>query len=134
MSSDVENIQRARHYLKALEKGVPFQELSEFYTPDVVQYEYPNQLVPTGARRDLAQLREANERGREVVASQRFDIRRWLASEATVALEVEWSATLKVAVGGVPAGGQMRAHFAMFLEFRGGKIAVQRNYDCFEPW
>jgi hypothetical protein len=24
--------------------------------------------------------------------------------------------------------------FAVFLEFRDGRIARQRNYDCFEPW
>jgi hypothetical protein len=31
-------------------------------------------------------------------------------------------------------GGQMKAYFAVFLEFEGGKIAWQRKYDCFEPW
>jgi len=100
----------------------------------VVQYEYPNRLAPDGARRDLAQLREANVRGRRAVVSQRFDIRRWLASGDEVALEVEWTATLGAAIGAIPAGGQMRAHFAVFLEFRDGRIAVQRNYDCFDPW
>jgi len=134
MSSEDENITIARRYLKAIEKGVDFDELSAFYTPDVVQYEYPNRLVPNGARRDLAQLREANERGRRVVASQRYDIRRWVASGEVVVLEVEWTATLRVGVGTIPAGGQMRAHFAVFLEFSDGKIAEQRNYDCFDPW
>lgn len=133
MSSESENIKVARRYLKAIENGVDFEELSEFFTPDVVQYEYPNRLVPDGARRDLAQLREANERGRRAVASQRYDIRRWLASGDEVVLEVEWTATLGAAVGAIPAGGQMRAHFAVFLEFRDGRIAVQRNYDCFDP-
>jgi ketosteroid isomerase-like protein len=28
----------------------------------------------------------------------------------------------------------MRAHFAVFIELRDGKIAEQRNYDCFEPF
>jgi len=28
----------------------------------------------------------------------------------------------------------MRARFAVFLDFRDGKITRQRNYDCFEPW
>jgi ketosteroid isomerase-like protein len=32
------------------------------------------------------------------------------------------------------AGGQMRARFAAFLQFRDGKIVAQRNYDCFKPW
>ena len=134
MSSEAENITIARRYLKALEKGVDFEELSEFFTSDVVQYEYPNLLVPSGARRDLTQLREASERGRHAVASQRYDIRRWVGSGDVVALEVEWTATLNVGVGTIPAGGQMRAHFAVFLEFREGRIAAQRNYDCFEPW
>lgn len=51
-----------------------------------------------------------------------------------VALEVLWTGTLAVAFGTIPESGQMRAHFAMFLEFRDGKIVAQRNYDCFEPW
>jgi ketosteroid isomerase-like protein len=51
-----------------------------------------------------------------------------------VALEVEWVGTLEVPFGAIPAGGQMKAFFAVFLEFREGKIIRQRNYDCFEAW
>jgi ketosteroid isomerase-like protein len=32
------------------------------------------------------------------------------------------------------AGAEMRAHSAMFIEFRDGKIVAQRNYDRFQPW
>jgi len=32
------------------------------------------------------------------------------------------------------AGVQSRARFTVSLEFRNGKIARQRNYDCFDPW
>jgi ketosteroid isomerase-like protein len=32
------------------------------------------------------------------------------------------------------SGAEMRAHSAMFIEFRVGKIVAQRNYDWFEPW
>jgi len=28
----------------------------------------------------------------------------------------------------------MKAFFAVFLEFREGKIIRQRNYDCFKAW
>jgi ketosteroid isomerase-like protein len=34
----------------------------------------------------------------------------------------------------LPAGARMRGRFASFLEFRDGRIVVQRSYDCFEPW
>ena len=42
--------------------------------------------------------------------------------------------TLAVGFGSLAAGSQMRCHSAMFFEFVDGKIARQRNYDCFEPW
>ncbi len=32
------------------------------------------------------------------------------------------------------AGGEMRARFGLFLQFRDGKIARQHNYDCFEAF
>jgi ketosteroid isomerase-like protein len=32
------------------------------------------------------------------------------------------------------AGSTVHAWFAMFLQFRDGKIVRQCNYDCFEPW
>jgi ketosteroid isomerase-like protein len=134
MSNESENLQTVRRYLAAIEQGVGFEELAEFLTPDVVQIEYPNRLVVDGARRDLAQLREAGERGKKVVEFQRYEIRTAIASGDTVALEVEWTATLKIPVGTLPAGGQMRAHFGVFLELRDGRIAAQRNYDCFEPF
>jgi ketosteroid isomerase-like protein len=134
MANETKNLQTVRRYLDAIEQGVGFEELAEFFTPDVVQIEYPNRLVVNGARRDLAQLREAGERGKDVVESQRYEIRTAIASGDTVALEVEWTATLKVPVGALSAGGQMRAHFGVFLELRDGRIAAQRNYDCFEPF
>jgi ketosteroid isomerase-like protein len=52
----------------------------------------------------------------------------------TVVLEVLWSGTPAIPLGSLPAGGEMRARFAVFLEFRDGKIVRQRNYDCFDPW
>jgi ketosteroid isomerase-like protein len=132
MTPDNENLDRARRYLEAIGNGVSFDELAEFYARDVVQHEYPNQLVPDGARRNLTQLREAWEKGQQVVASQSYDILSAVAGENVVGLEVVWTATLKVPIGSIPAGGQMRAHIAMFLEYRDGRIACQRNYDCFE--
>jgi ketosteroid isomerase-like protein len=128
------NLEIVRKYLAAIEAGAPHEALAAFFAPDVVQEEFPNRFVPDGARRDLAGLLAASERGRKVIRSQRYEILNALESGSTVALEVHWTGTLAVPVGTLPAGGDMRARFAVFIEVRDGKIFRQRNYDCFEPF
>ena len=128
------HLEIAKQYLTALEQGVDCKKLAEFFAADVVQEELPNRLVPTGAKRDLAAILDGCERGKKVMVQQRYEIKNALASENFVALEVLWTGTLAIPFGSLPAGGQMHAHFAVFLEFRDGMIVAQRNYDCFEPW
>jgi len=128
------NLAAARRYLEALERGAEGDELAAFFAPEVVQEEFPNRLVPAGARRDLAGLLEGRMRGKQVMRSERYEVRNALASGDRVALEVLWSGTLAIELGALPAGGTMRAHFGVFLDYEDGKIVAQRNYDCFEPW
>ena len=123
-----------RSYLAALESGATGAALARFYTEDVIQEEFPNRLAPDGARRDLAALLLGAERGQKVMRQQTFELLGAVESGDSVALELRWTGTLAVPIGTIPAGGQMRARFAMFLELRGDKIARQRNYDCFDPW
>ena len=128
------NLDNARRYLAAIERGATGAELAAFFTDDVVQEELPNRLVPSGARRDLAAILEGAERGQQILAAQRFEVRSGLAAGERVVLEVRWTGSFTIPLGTLPPGGEMRAHFAMFLDFRDGRIAAQRNYDCFEPW
>ncbi len=114
--------------------GAPADEIDAFYAPDVVQTEFPNQLLPMGATRNLAELREANLRGRALMAKQTCEVVNAVATASTVALEVIWTGTLAIAAGKLKAGDQMRARFAQFFEFKDGLIWRQRNYDCFDPW
>jgi ketosteroid isomerase-like protein len=130
----VDHVATARRYLAAIESGAPFEEVAVFLTEDIVQEEFPNRITPTTARRDLAAMREASVKGRKVMTAQRFEILNAVVDGDTVVLEVQWSGTLAIPFGSIPAGGEMRARFAVFLEFRDGRIAWQRNYDCFEPW
>ena len=57
-----------------------------------------------------------------------------MAQEDRVAVEARWTGVLAVTVGTLAAGVEMKASFAMFFRFRDGRIAMQRNYDCFEAW
>lgn len=128
------NLQLAKDYLAALEKGVDRDTLAAYFSADVVQEEYPNRVSDKGARRELQDILDGNERGRSLMQSQRYELRNAIASGDTVVLEVLWSATLAQALGSLAAGDKMRANFAVFLEFRGGRIVKQRNYDCFMPF
>jgi ketosteroid isomerase-like protein len=123
----------AREYLESLGKTDELAGL-RFCADDVVQIEFPNRLVPNGATRDLAALRDAAERGRKVMTAQRFEVVNAIASGEQVAVEAMWTGTLAVPLGSIPAGGEMRARFAIFLTYRDGKIVRQHNYDCFDPW
>ena len=128
------NTDRAKAYLKAIEDDAPFNMVSGFFAEDIVQHEYPNQLVKHGAVRGLAELQTAAERGRGVVAWQRYEIRNAIEAGDWVALEVTWRAALKVPIGTLPSGGEMKANFGVFMQFRDGRIVRQHNYDCFDPF
>ena len=133
MASGTENVELAKRYLEAIEAGATGDELADFFAPDAVQEEFPNRLVPMGARRDLTAILDAAARGRAAMAGQSFRILHAVADGDQVALEIEWVGTTAIPIGDLPAGGEMRARFGVFLEYRDGKIAAQRNYDCFEP-
>jgi ketosteroid isomerase-like protein len=124
-------IETARNYLAALERGDIDQALA-CLADDIVQQEFPNQFSPHGSQRDLAQLRTSAQRGNQPIASQHYEVRSAIAQGNQIALEVEWTGTLAVALGSLSAGSQLRAHCAIFLDFHQGKIVRQRNYDCYQ--
>lgn len=126
------NTNIAHRYHEAVSQGATGAELARFFTPDVVHRELPNVLFPDGAVRDLAAILEAAESGRKVLSDQRFEVINAVAAGDQVALEVVWSGTLAVPYGALPSGHVLRAHIATFLEIREGRIAGQRNYDCYE--
>jgi ketosteroid isomerase-like protein len=134
--TDQENkhIALVREYLAALANGESGEALGRFFTPDALQIELPNRLNPTGGKSDLATLVQRSEQGKKLLQSQSYTITSAIASHERAAVEAEWRATLAVPLGTLAAGAEMKAYFAMFFEFRDGRIAIQRNYDCFEPW
>ena len=120
-----------RDYLKAIEARA---DSLSFFTADAVQEEFPNALVPSGARRTVDDLRAANARGRNVLASESYEIITLVETGDVVACEVLWSGVMAVPLRSLKPGDSMRARFAVFFEFRGDRIRRQRNYDCFEPF
>ena len=128
------NLQIVQEYLRTIERNAPFDEVAAYFAPDVVQREFPNRLVPDGATRGLAELAEAAARGRNVVTSQRYEVKSAVASDDRVAIEARWVGVLAIPFGSIPAGGELTAHFGVFFELCDGLILSQHNYDCFDPW
>jgi diamine N-acetyltransferase len=133
MDNSKQNLDIALRYLASVGNGDHASTL-DFYADDSVQVEFPNRLLPAGATRNRAQLREAAERGAKVMQSQKFEVTHAIASGNSVAIEAKWTGWLAVPFGSIPAGGTMTATFAIFMVFRDGKIVRQHNYDCFDPW
>ena len=130
----IDNLAVVYEYLQAVSSNVPVEDFLRFLSPQIVQEEMPNLLKPQGNRRGRAELERDYERGRQMVASQQYDIQSSIAMGDTVSIEVIWTGRLAVAVGDLPPGAEMRARCAIFFEFQDGKIVRQRNYDCFEAF
>jgi len=120
-----------RAYLKAIEGR---KDSLKFFTDDAVQEEFPNALVPAGARRTMEDLKAAAERGQGVLTSESYEIVTLVESGDVVAAEILWRGVLAAPLRSLKAGDVMKARFAVFFEFEGDKIRRQRNYDCFEPF
>jgi hypothetical protein len=124
----------AKNFIKAIEKGKTGDELDAFYHKDVEHITYPNALTRLLTKRNLDELKEASERGKRILSKQTYEITRSHVVGKTVIIEARWTGTLNIATGQLPVGGQMKAHFAQFFEFKNNKIIRQRNYDCFEAF
>jgi ketosteroid isomerase-like protein len=132
-SSTPTNLEKARRYVKFLEDG-SFADIAGLFAPGMVMEQLPNRIYPKGLRSNASRMAEAFEKGRKLLSSQSYQIKKEVVSGNSIALEVLWTGRLAVPLGTLQAGSEMRAHSAMFLEFQDGQIVSQRNYDCFEPW
>jgi ketosteroid isomerase-like protein len=128
------NLALVRRFLDTMENGGDGDDIAAFFTDDAIAVEYPNRITNTTAHRDVAAMRLAAERGKQVCPRQHYELHSAIAMGDLVAVELTWTATIAVALGDTPAGGEIHAHFAAFYECRDGKIAAIRNYDCFDPF
>jgi hypothetical protein len=127
-------VQIAQQFIKALQNRNSAEELIPFYHQDVEQIEFPNTLTKNKTIRNLEDLKLASERGKKVLQKEEYEVVKSYTFENIVIIEVIWTGTLAIPIGNIPAGGQMKAYFAQFYEFKDDKIIKQRNYDCFEPF
>jgi hypothetical protein len=67
MSAERDYAAMARRFVEAVTRGAD-DEVTALLTDDVLQEEFPNRLLPTGATQDLAATREAGQRDEHAMA------------------------------------------------------------------
>jgi ketosteroid isomerase-like protein len=133
-NAEDKNIYLVRTYLNALQNGEAGDALRRFFTDDVRQVEMPNQLNNCGQESTLEHILQRSQQGLKILRRQQYEIVSTLGQGDRVAVEARWTGILATELGTLAAGTEMKASFAMFFHFRDGRIAMQRNYDCFDPW
>jgi ketosteroid isomerase-like protein len=133
-NAEGKNIYLIRTYLNALQNGEAGDALRRFFTEDVRQVEMPNQLNNRGQESNLEHILQRSQQGLKILQRQQYEIVSEIGQGDRVAVEARWTGVLAIALGTLAAGTEMKASFAMFFHFRDGRIALQRNYDCFDPW
>ncbi|GAB4033028.1 nuclear transport factor 2 family protein [Spirosoma gilvum] len=134
MAANIDILAIAKQHLNDIANGKAGLELAGYYSQTIQQIEYPNRLNVNGGISDYQTLIERSEKGKHIVISQSYDIQNEYVSGHTVILEVIWTGVFAIPIGQTPAGGELKAHFALFIEFEEGKIVRQRNYDCFDAF
>ncbi len=132
MTSAERNIAAAMSFVRAVEQ-MDGSLMDEFFAKHVEQVEWPNQLKPEGARRDLAALKTGIEQARGILRHQSYEIKRQLADDQSVMLEMVWRGTMATDVPPLKKDQELCAHCVAVFEFRDGQIVALRNYDCFDP-
>jgi ketosteroid isomerase-like protein len=110
-------------YIQAIEAH-DTERVATFLHPEVENLEHPNKIVPAGRRYDRDAMRAAGERGKAVMASERYEIRQMIVEGDRAAVLIRWSGT-------VHDGPTMRAEICSIIELRDGKVWRQEQYDCF---
>jgi ketosteroid isomerase-like protein len=119
-------------YLRAVESH-DLDAVADFLHAEVEVIEHPNKVTPNGKRYDRAALREAGERGKALLSSERYEIRSMIVDGDRAAIQIEWSGTLAIAAGAWKVGDVMRAKICSIIELHDGKVWRQEQYDCFVP-
>lgn len=125
---------KAIEYIKAVEGGATGEALARFLHPDVTHYDLPNRFNPSGKVSDRAGMLAAAERGQKVLRGQKYDVLSSLEQGNTVVLEMDWVGKLAIPMAGIPAGGEIHARIATFLEFEDGLLIMQRDYVCYDSF
>jgi hypothetical protein len=113
-SSEPEALERVLDFVRTLEGGGGGEAIRPFLAADFRLVEAPHLLGPEGSTRNLEQVLAGADQSGQVVANQRFRIRRTTCEGGRVVLEADWSATVLMDLKYWDTGDIIRAHGISF--------------------
>lgn len=118
-------------YLRELESGGGAAGIRPYLADGFVLVEAPHLLAPGGSTRSLGDVLTGADQSGEVMAGQKFVIRRITCEGGRVVVEADWSATVLLDLPYWDAGETIRARTASVFVVSGGRIVSQDSYDCY---
>jgi ketosteroid isomerase-like protein len=109
-------------------------ELAALLHDDFRFVERPNLVSPSGSDRDREAVLRSLAAGRELLSSERYEVRDHLVSGDRIVTRVVWTGTVARDAGPFAAGAELRAESSMHFVVRGGLIVEQENFDCFHAF
>jgi len=124
-------LDRVLTFIRVLESGGGAAAIRPFLADSFVLVEAPHLLAPEGSTRTLAEVLSGADQSREVVADQKFVVRRTTCEGGRVAVEADWSATALMDLRYWDRGEIIRARTSSVFEVSNGLIVSQDSYDCY---
>lgn len=124
-------LDRVLEFFRVLESGGGAVAIRPFLADSFVLVEAPHLLAPEGSTRTLADVLTGADQSAEVVADQKFVVRRTTCEGGRVAVEADWSATVLMDLPYWDRGEVIRARTSSVFEVSGGLIVSQDSYDCY---
>jgi hypothetical protein len=118
-------------FIRVLEAGGGAADIRPFLADTFVLVEAPHLLSPEGSTRTLEDVLAGADQSSEVVADQKFVIRRTTCEGGRVAVEADWSATVLMDLRYWDRGEVIRARTSSVFEVSKGLIVSQDSYDCY---
>ncbi|WP_461190218.1 nuclear transport factor 2 family protein [Arthrobacter sp. Z4-13] len=124
-------LDRVLKFLRVLESGGGAAAVRPLLADSFVLVEAPHLLAPEGSTRTLADVLAGADQSSEVVADQKFVVRRTTCEGGRVAVEADWSATVLLDLPYWDRGEVIRARTSSVFEVNNGLIVSQDSYDCY---
>jgi hypothetical protein len=118
-------------FIRVLEAGGGAAEIRPYLADSFVLVEAPHLLAPEGSTRTLDDVLAGADQSSQVVADQKFVIRRTTCEGGRVAVEADWSATVLMDIRYWDRGETIRARTSSVFEVRDGLLTSQDSYDCY---